>query len=96
MGERGLDGGHVPEVFARQGLLHADPDAVGRRAHDDVLQVLQGRVRTQMEGLSGIGDKAKEEGEEVRTSARQKSKLTNSTFDGRGCSPESNTIKTMQ
>ena len=53
MGERGLDGGHVPEVFARQGLLHADPDAVGRRAHDDVLQVLQARLRTQMEGMSG-------------------------------------------
>ena len=31
--------------------------------------------------------------QEQRTSARQKSKLTNSTFDGR--SPE-NTIKTMQ
>ena len=71
MGERGLDGGHVPEVFARQGLLHADPDAVGRRAHDDVLQVLQGRVRTQMEGLSGIGDKAKEEGEEQEMAAKR-------------------------
>ena len=32
--------------------------------------------------------------QEPRTSARQKSKNTNSTFDGR--SPETNTIKTMQ
>ena len=53
MGERGLDGGDVPQVRARQGLLHADPDALGRRAHDDVLQVLQAGVRPQMEGLSG-------------------------------------------
>ena len=52
MGERGLDGGDVPQVRARQGLLHADPDALGRRAHDDVLQVLQAGVRPQMEGLS--------------------------------------------
>ena len=43
----------MPQVRARQGLLHADPDAVGRRAHDDLLQVLQAGVRTQMEGLSG-------------------------------------------
>ena len=43
----------MPQVFAREGLLHADPDPVGRRAHDDVLQVLQARVRAQMEGLSG-------------------------------------------
>ena len=56
MGERGLDGGDVPQVRARQGLLHADPDALGRRAHDDVLQVLQAGVRPQMEGLSGSSD----------------------------------------
>ena len=43
----------MPQVFAREGLLHADPDPVGRRAHDDVLQVLQARLRAQMEGLSG-------------------------------------------
>ena len=43
----------MPTLFAREGVLHADPDPVGRRAHDDVLQVLQARVRAQMEGLSG-------------------------------------------
>ena len=41
----------MPQVRARQGLLHADPDTLGRRAHDDLLQVLQAGVRTQMEGL---------------------------------------------
>ena len=46
----------MPQVRARQGLLHADPDALGRRAHDDVLQVLQAGVRPQMEGLSGSSD----------------------------------------
>ena len=53
VGKRGPYGGHVPTLFAREGVLHADPDPVGRRAHDDVLQVLQARVRAQMEGLSG-------------------------------------------
>ena len=51
VGERGLDGGDVPQVLAREGLLHADPDEVGRRAHDHLLQVLQHAVQPQVEGV---------------------------------------------
>ena len=59
----------MPQVFAREGLLHADPDPVGRRAHDDVLQVLQARVRTQMEGLRSAA--AGEEAEDDKMAARK-------------------------
>lgn len=42
----------VPQVRAPPRLLHADPDALGRRAHDHLLQVLQPPVRPPLEGLS--------------------------------------------
>uniref|UniRef100_A0A803WFL5 RNA polymerase III subunit K n=1 Tax=Ficedula albicollis TaxID=59894 RepID=A0A803WFL5_FICAL len=41
----------VPQVRAPPRLLHADPDALGRRAHDHVLQVLQPAVRAPLAGL---------------------------------------------
>lgn len=42
----------VPQVRAPPRVLHADPDALGRRAHDHVLQVLQRAVRAPLAGLS--------------------------------------------
>lgn len=45
----------VPQVRAPPRLLHADPDALGRRAHDHLLQVLQPAVRAPLAGLRGAG-----------------------------------------
>lgn len=48
----------VPQVRAPPRLLHADPDALGRRAHDHLLQVLQPAVRAPLAGLRRPGDAA--------------------------------------
>lgn len=45
----------VPQVRTPPRLLHADPDALGRRAHDHLLQVLQRAVRAPVAGLRGPG-----------------------------------------
>lgn len=45
----------LPQVRPPARLLHAAADALGRRAHDHLLQVLQRPVRPPLEGLSGLG-----------------------------------------
>lgn len=45
----------LPQVRAPPRLLHADPDALGRRAHDHLLQVLQPAVRAPMARLRAPG-----------------------------------------
>lgn len=47
----------VPQVRAPPRLLHADPDALGRRAHDHLLQVLQPAVRAPLAGLRRRGQR---------------------------------------
>ena len=60
------------------------------RAHSDCANLM---LMSNASSNSSMFNNKNNAGQEQRTSARQKSKLTNSTFDGR--SPE-NTIKTMQ
>uniref|UniRef100_A0A8C6XAT5 DNA-directed RNA polymerase II subunit RPB9-like zinc ribbon domain-containing protein n=1 Tax=Naja naja TaxID=35670 RepID=A0A8C6XAT5_NAJNA len=53
MGERRFDRRALPQVRPPARLLHAAADALGRRAHDHLLQVLQRPVRPPLAGLSG-------------------------------------------